>query len=108
MIINKLEENIAQPHSKFPNVSGFEAVRNESVYIGRACYLPGCKEVPGEHDYYVIYYIIEGELEVNCKNYEPVTLKKGDTLMFEPGDHRYAENKSVHPVEMLCINIFKK
>ena len=108
MIVNKLNDNVCHAHSKFTNVSGFEILRNDSVYIGRAVYLPGMKEVPGEHDYYVIYYIISGELEVNCEGHEPVVLHEGDTLMFEPGDKRYAENKSLHAVEMLCINVFNK
>lgn len=109
MVLNKLHENKAEPHPNKKDISGFSVFRNDAFYIGRACYLPGCKEELGQYDFYVTYIVLEGQLTINLQGRdEPIVLEKGDSIMFEPGEVFFAENTSVHPAEMICIDVFGK
>lgn len=56
------------------------------------------------HEYYVIGFIEDGERYLSCKNKE-YTVKKGDLLIFNPGDNHTCKQIDGRALDYRCINI---
>lgn len=72
-----------------PDIAGKEAVVRANVYP------PGTSNPPHRHDAHVFLHILEGQLVVQLKGREPVTLNPGDTYYEAPDDiHMVSRNPS--------------
>jgi len=59
------------------------------------------------HEYYVIGYVEDGERVMSCKNRE-YTVKKGDVLLFNPGDSHACVQNGGGTLDYRGINITKE
>jgi quercetin dioxygenase-like cupin family protein len=72
-----------------PDLAGKEAVVRANVYP------PGTSNPPHRHDAHVFLHVLEGQLIVQLKGGEPVTLNAGDTYYESPDDiHVMSRNPS--------------
>jgi len=72
-----------------PDLAGREAVVRANVYP------PGTSNPPHRHDAHVFLHVLEGQLVVQLKGAEPVTLNPGDTYYESPDDiHVMSRNPS--------------
>jgi len=72
-----------------PDLAGKEAVVRANVYP------PGTSNPPHRHDAHVFLHVLEGQLIVQLKGGEPVTLNAGDTYYEAPDDiHVMSRNPS--------------
>jgi quercetin dioxygenase-like cupin family protein len=72
-----------------PDIAGKEAVVRANVYP------PGTANPPHRHDAHVFLHLLEGQLIVQLKGQEPVTLNPGDTYYEAPDDiHMVSRNPS--------------
>lgn len=58
------------------------------------------------HEYYVVGFVEEGERALSCKNQE-YTVKKGDILLFNPGDNHACVQSDEGALEYRSLNITK-
>src|SRR5437016_11618013 len=71
------------------DLAGQEAVVRANVYP------PGTSNPPHRHDAHVFLYVLEGQLIVQLKGGQPVTLNPGDTYYESPDDiHMVSRNPS--------------
>ncbi len=59
------------------------------------------------HEYYVIGFVEDGERVLSCKNQE-YTIKKGDVLLFNPGDNHACVQSDDGTLDYRSINITKE
>src|SRR5437868_13895133 len=72
-----------------PDLAGKEVLVRANVYP------PGTSNPPHRHDAHVFLHILEGQLVVQLKDREPVTLNPGDTHYEAPDDiHMASRNPS--------------
>jgi quercetin dioxygenase-like cupin family protein len=72
-----------------PDLAGREAVVRANVYP------PGTSNPPHRHDAHVFLHVLEGQLVVQVKGAEAVTLNPGDTYYESPDDvHVMSRNPS--------------
>jgi AraC-like DNA-binding protein/mannose-6-phosphate isomerase-like protein (cupin superfamily) len=58
------------------------------------------------HEYYVIGYMVSGQRYLSCKNKEYI-LKKGDMVLFNPGDNHACAQAGTEPLHYRGMNISK-
>lgn len=86
-----------------PDLAGREAVVRANVYP------PGTSNPPHRHDAHVFLHLLEGQLVVQLKGAEPVTLNPGDTYYESPDDiHVMSRNPSDRVPAKALIFIVKK
>src|SRR5882724_5369604 len=74
---------------ELPDLAGREALVRANVYP------PGTSNPPHRHDAHVFLHVLEGQLIVQLKGGQPVTLNPGDTYYESPGDiHVMSRNPS--------------
>jgi quercetin dioxygenase-like cupin family protein len=85
------------------DLAGREALVRANVYP------PGTSNPPHRHDAHVFLHILEGQLIVQLKGGQPVTLNPGDTYYESPGDiHVMSRNPSDSvPVKALIFMVKK-
>src|SRR3954463_1170383 len=72
-----------------PDLQGKEALVRANTYP------PGTSNPPHRHDAHVFLHVLEGQLVVQLKGAEPVTLNPGDTYYESPDDiHVMSRNPS--------------
>src|SRR5690349_15410039 len=86
-----------------PDLAGREAVVRANVYP------PGTSNPPHRHDAHVFLHVLEGQLVVQLKGAEPVTLNPGDTYYESPDDiHMVSRNPSDKVPARALIFMVKK
>src|SRR5438105_15115482 len=86
-----------------PDFDGREAVVRANVYP------PGASNPPHRHDAHVFLHLLEGELIVQLKGGQPVTLNPGDTYYESPDDiHMVSRNPSDNVPAKALIFMVKK
>jgi len=86
-----------------PDFAGREAVVRANVYP------PGASSPPHRHDAHVFLHLLEGELIVQLKGAQPVTLRAGDTYYEAPEDiHVMSRNPSDSVPAKALIFLVKK
>ena len=86
-----------------PDLAGREAVVRANVYP------PGTSNPPHRHDAHVFVHLLEGQLVVQVKGAEPVTLNPGDTYYESPDDiHVMSRNPSDRVPAKALIFMVKK
>ncbi|HEY0438036.1 MAG TPA: cupin domain-containing protein [Phenylobacterium sp.] len=87
-----------------PDVAGKE------VLVRANTYPPGTSNPPHRHDAHVFLHILEGQLIVQLKGGQPVTLNAGDTYYESPNDvHVVSRNPSDSvPVKALIFMVKEK
>ena len=74
---------------ELPDLAGREALVRANVYP------PGTSNPPHRHDAHVFLHVLEGQLIVQLKGGQPVTLNPGDTYYEAPDDiHVMSRNPS--------------
>jgi quercetin dioxygenase-like cupin family protein len=74
---------------ELPDLAGKEALVRANTYP------PGTSNPPHRHDAHVFLHLLEGQLIVQLKGGEPVTLNPGDTYYEAPSDvHVMSRNPS--------------
>ena len=74
---------------ELPDLAGREALVRANVYP------PGTTNPPHRHDAHVFLHVLEGQLIVQLKGGQPVTLNPGDTYYESPDDiHVMSRNPS--------------
>ena len=88
---------------ELPDLAGREAVVRANVYP------PGTSNPPHRHDAHVFLHVLEGQLIVQLKGGQPVTLNPGDTYYESPDDiHVMSRNPSDSvPVKALIFMVKK-
>ena len=88
---------------ELPDLAGREALVRANVYP------PGTSNPPHRHDAHVFLHILEGQLIVQLKGGQPVTLNPGDTYYESPDDiHVMSRNPSDSvPVKALIFMVKK-
>jgi quercetin dioxygenase-like cupin family protein len=86
---------------ELPDLAGKEALVRANVYP------PGTSNPPHRHDAHVFLHILEGQLIVQLKGAQPVTLNPGDTYYESPSDiHVMSRNPSdTVPVKALIFMV---
>jgi quercetin dioxygenase-like cupin family protein len=85
------------------DLAGQEAVVRANVYP------PGTSNPPHRHDAHVFLHVLEGQLVVQLKGREPVTLNPGDTYYEAPSDiHLMSRNPSDSVPAKALIFMVKK
>lgn len=86
-----------------PDIAGREAVVRANVYP------PGTSNPPHRHDAHVFLHLLEGQLIVQLKGGQPVTLNPGDTYYESPDDiHMVSRNPSDRiPAKALIFTVKK-
>ena len=86
-----------------PDLAGREALVRANVYP------PGTSNPPHRHDAHVFLHVLEGQLVVQLKGGQPVTLNPGDTYYESPDDiHVMSRNPSDSvPVKALIFMVKK-
>jgi len=86
-----------------PDLAGREAVVRANVYP------PGTSNPPHRHDAHVFVHLLEGQLVVQVKGAQAVTLNPGDTYYESPGDiHVMSRNPSERVPAKALIFMVKK
>ena len=86
-----------------PDLAGREAVVRANIYP------PGTSNPPHRHDAHVFVHLLEGQLVVQVKGAEPVTLNPGDTYYESPDDiHVMSRNPSDRVPAKALIFMVKK
>ena len=86
-----------------PDLAGREAIVRANVYP------PGTSNPPHRHDAHVFVHLLEGQLVVQVKGAEPVTLNPGDTYYESPDDiHVMSRNPSDRVAAKALIFMVKK
>ena len=86
-----------------PDLAGREAIVRANVYP------PGTSNPPHRHDAHVFVHLLEGQLIVQVKGAEPVTLNPGDTYYESPDDiHVMSRNPSDRVPAKALIFMVKK
>ena len=86
-----------------PDLAGREAVVRSNVYP------PGTSNPPHRHDAHVFLHLLEGQLIVQLKDAQPVTLNPGDTYYESPNDiHMVSRNPSDSVPAKALIFMVKK
>ena len=88
---------------ELPDIAGREAVVRANTYP------PGTSNPPHRHDAHVFLHVLEGQLVVQLKGKEPVTLNPGDTYYESPDDiHVMSRNPSDSiPAKALIFTVKK-
>ena len=88
---------------ELPDLAGREALVRANVYP------PGTSNPPHRHDAHVFLHVLEGQLIVQLKGGQPVTLNPGDTYYESPDDiHVMSRNPSDSvPVKALIFMVKK-
>ena len=88
---------------QLPDLAGREALVRANVYP------PGTSNPPHRHDAHVFLHVLEGQLIVQLKDGQPVTLNPGDTYYESPDDiHVMSRNTSDSvPVKALIFMVKK-
>jgi len=88
---------------ELPDIAGREAVVRANTYP------PGTSNPPHRHDAHVFLHVLEGQLVVQLKGKEPVTLNPGDTYYESPDDiHVMSRNPSDRiPAKALIFTVKK-
>ena len=88
---------------ELPDLAGREALVRANVYP------PGTSNPPHRHDAHVFLHVLEGQLVVQLKGGQPVTLNPGDTYYESPDDiHVMSRNPSDSvPVKALIFMVKK-
>jgi len=86
---------------ELPDLAGKEALVRANVYP------PGTSNPPHRHDAHVFLHVLEGQLIVQLKGGQPVTLNPGDTYYEAPDDvHVMSRNPSdTIPVKALIFMV---
>ena len=85
------------------DLAGQEAVVRANVYP------PGTSNAPHRHDAHVFLHVLEGQLVVQLKGRDPVTLNAGDTYYEAPEDiHVVSRNPSDKVPAKALIFMVKK
>src|SRR3954463_3231282 len=86
---------------ELPDLAGKEALVRANTYP------PGSSNPPHRHDAHVFLHILEGQLIVQLKGGQPVTLNAGDTYYESPADvHVMSKNPSATvPVKALIFMV---
>ena len=89
---------------ELPDLAGKEALVRSNIYP------PGTSNPPHRHDAHVFLHILEGQLIVQLKGGQPVTLNPGDTYYEAPDDiHVVSRNPSdTVPVKALIFMVKRK
>ncbi|MBV8032949.1 MAG: cupin domain-containing protein [Betaproteobacteria bacterium] len=87
-----------------PDLEGKEALVRANVYP------PGTSNPPHRHDAHVFLHLLEGQLVVQVKGGQPVTLNPGDTYYEAPSDiHVVSRNPSdTVPAKALIFMVKEK
>jgi quercetin dioxygenase-like cupin family protein len=86
-----------------PDLAGREALVRANVYP------PGTSNAPHRHDAHVFLHVLEGQLIVQLKGGQPVTLNPGDTYYEAPEDiHVMSRNPSDSVPAKALIFMVKK
>ena len=86
-----------------PDLAGREALVRANVYP------PGTSNPPHRHDAHVFLHVLEGQLIVQMKGGQPVTLNAGDTYYEAPDDiHVMSRNPSDKVAAKALIFMVKK
>ena len=86
-----------------PDLAGREAVVRANVYP------PGTSNPPHRHDAHVFLHLLEGQLIVQLKDAQPVTLNPGDTYYESTNDiHMVSRNPSDSVPAKALIFMVKK
>ena len=86
-----------------PDLAGREAVVRANVYP------PGTSNPPHRHNAHVFLHVLEGQLIVQLKGGQPVTLNPGDTYYEAPDDiHMVSRNPSDKVPARALIFMVKK
>jgi quercetin dioxygenase-like cupin family protein len=86
-----------------PDLAGREAVVRANIYP------PGTSNPPHRHDAHVFLHVLEGQLVVQLKGGEPVTLNPGDTYYESPDDiHMMSRNPSDRVPAKALVFMVKK
>ena len=86
-----------------PDLAGREAVVRSNVYP------PGTSNPPHRHDAHVFLHLLEGQLVVQLKDAQAVTLNPGDTYYESPNDvHVMSRNPSDSVPAKALIFMVKK
>jgi len=85
------------------DLAGQEAVVRANLYP------PGTSNPPHRHDAHVFLHVLEGQLVVQLKGGQPVTLNPGDTYYEAPDDiHMVSRNPSDKVPARALIFVLKK
>src|SRR5438128_9267318 len=88
---------------ELPDLAGREALVRANVYP------PGTSNPPHRHDAHVFLHLLEGQLIVQLKDAQPVTLNPGDTYYESPNDiHMVSRNPSDSVPAKALIFMVKK
>src|SRR5438309_7954576 len=88
---------------ELPDLAGREAVVRANVYP------PGTSNPPHRHDAHVFLHLLEGQLIVQLKDAQPVTLNPGDTYYESTNDiHMVSRNPSDRVPAKAIIFMVKK
>ena len=88
---------------ELPDLAGREALVRANVYP------PGTSNPPHRHDAHVFLHVLEGQLVVQLKGGQPVTLHPGDTYYESPDDiHVMSRNPSDSVPAKALIFMVKK
>ena len=88
---------------ELPDLTGREALVRANVYP------PGTSNPPHRHDAHVFLHVLEGQLIVQLKGGQPVTLNPGDTYYEAPDDiHVMSRNPSESIPAKALIFMVKK
>ena len=88
---------------ELPDLAGREALVRANVYP------PGTSNPPHRHDAHVFLHVLEGQLIVQLKGGQPVTLNPGDTYYESPDDiHVMSRNPSESIPAKALIFMVKK
>ena len=63
---------------------------------------PGGGPPPHRHDFEEMFSVLEGEIEVSCRD-ETMTAKEGDTVNVPANAPHHFTNSSEHPARLLCM-----
>lgn len=91
-------------------VKGLPEFQGKEVLVRANEYPPGTSNPPHRHDAHVFLHILEGQLIVQLKGSQPVTLNPGDTYYESPTDiHVVSRNPSATvPVKALIFMVKEK
>lgn len=83
-------------------------VYDDELHIEAYCFEGIVQPFPNHfHEYYVIGFVEDGERVLSCKNQE-YTIKKGDVLLFNPGDNHACAQSDDGTLDYRGINITKE
>jgi len=87
--------------------AGVPDAPNKALIVTRTTYKPGVHVAWHRHNSQIVWYVLEGTMEVQNKGERPFTLKPGDTLLIKSGTVHQHWNPAAQPlvfIEYVLVN----